>query len=151
MNCTSLPALLRLPSLCHLESFSIAVCRELWVRWNWNNFNNEMKEALLNIIHSSTLKTLSLTGLTDVPITFFFHIVHLTTLELKFLLPNDFVDENSSSLTRAASMGVALMVSHTAPMIDRCVWRFRAFDAEYGIPFICVFPIGTDSGQTRYH
>ena len=115
---------------CHsqtpLECFSIDVRRNYWDPnpWGWNSFSSDLKDALSNIIHSSTLKTLSLDGITKVQITFFLHIVHLTTLELRFLLPNDFADENSSSLTRAASKGVASMASHS--VIDQCVWRFRA-------------------------
>ena len=61
MNSTSLLAILRLPFCC-LECFSLVVARRdiNWHPWNWNNFNSEMKDALLNIMHSSTLKTLSL-------------------------------------------------------------------------------------------
>ena len=67
-----------------------------------------MKDALLNIIRTPTLKTLSLTGILNVPTTFFCRIVHLTTLELDSLSPNDFGSEDSSSLTRAASSIVHL-------------------------------------------
>ena len=121
MNSLSLLALLRLP-LCRLECFSITLCPDYLRNWNWNCFSSDMKDALLNIIHSSTLKTLSLTGITELPITFFFHIVHLTTLELHSLLLSDIVGENSSWLTQAASKGMAPMASHT--VVDRCVWRF---------------------------
>ena len=100
-------------------------------------FNGELKDALLNIIHSSTLKTHSLTGITEVPITFFFQIVHLTTLELDSILPYDFFGENSSSLARVASKGVAPVTS--LAVIDRCVWRFGTFYSEYEIFFISVF------------
>ena len=71
------------------------------------NFDRRLGLAQLNplvFIISSTLKTLSLTGIT-VPITFF-RTHHLQTLELYFLLPIDFYDKNSSSLIRAASKGV---------------------------------------------
>ena len=130
MNSTSLLAILRL-SFCCLESFSIILgpdyrSRRSWDSWDWNGFKSEMKEALLNMIQSSTLKTLSLKGITKVSTTFFLHIVHLTTLELHFYSPSDFGGETSSSLTRAASTSMA---SHT--VIDRCVWYFRATKSEY--------------------
>ena len=125
MNGTLLPAFLRLPFSC-LECFSITLFR-LHCDWNfdsefwdWNSFSSEMKDALSNIILSSTLKTLCLRGITNFPITLFHHITHLTTLELGSLTPNDFCDE--IPLTTAALKGVAPMVSHT--VIDRCVWRF---------------------------
>ena len=121
MGGTSLLAILRLPFCC-LERFSIIVSRVVSNPWNWNNFSSELKDALLNITLSSTLKTISLRGITRVPITFFLHIVHLTTLELHSISPNDIVGENSSSLT---SKGMSPMASQTVPVIDRCVWRFR--------------------------
>ena len=130
MNGISLLAILRLP-LCRLECFSIAVCRDFWTNWNWNSFSHELKDALSNIIHSSTLKTLYIMGITELPITFFLHIVHLTTLELHSLTPNDFLDENSSSPTPAASKEVAPMASHTVSVIDRCVWCFGAENTDY--------------------
>jgi hypothetical protein len=116
---TSLLAILRLPFCC-LECFSIHGCR-----WdgNWDSFSSELKDALSNIIYSSTLKTLSLTGITNVPITFFLHTVHFTTLELDSILPNDFASENLSSLTRPDLTGVPPMASQT--VIDSCVWDFR--------------------------
>ena len=126
MNGTSLLAILRLPFCC-LES--IILHHYTWQNGSsmsenldWNCFGSEMKDALSNIILSSILKTLSLDGITNVPITFFRHIVHLTTLELHSLSPTDFCDENSSSLTRASSKGVDPKASDT--VIDRCVWRF---------------------------
>jgi hypothetical protein len=140
MNGRSLIAILRLP-FCHLERFSINVCQEF--AWTWNSFNSELKDAFLNIIRSSTLKTLSLTGVIGVPITLF-HTAHLTTLELDSIFPNDFVGENSSSLAWAASKGVAPTASHT--VIDRCVWLFRKEFEEYEISFIFLFL--TNSGQT---
>jgi len=70
---------------------------------------------------SPTLKTLSLRKIEEVPITFFLHIVHLTTLELHFISPDEFVYENSSSLTQAASKGMSPMASHA--VIDRCLWN----------------------------
>jgi hypothetical protein len=122
MNGTSLLAILRL-LFCCLERFLIIVIQEWgWHPWDWNSFSSELKDALSNIIHSSTLKTISLTGIAKVPSTFFLHIVHLTTLELHSLSPDDFGGENSNSLTRAALKGVAPMASDT--VIDRCVWHF---------------------------
>ena len=125
MNSTSLLAILRLPFSC-LKSFSIIVGRDDRVRkpWNWNMFSNDMKDALLNIIHSSTLKTLSLTAITKMPITIFLDIVHLTTLDLRSLSPDDFDGQNSSLLTQATSKGVA-------PVIDRCVWRDWRLKEDY--------------------
>ena len=117
MNGTSLPAILRLP-FSFLECFSIFL--DLLYSdpkpWNWNSFSGELKDALSNIIHSPNLKTLSLQGITKVPITFFLQIVHLTTLELHSVSVKDFeifVDENSNSLVPMASQMV----------INRCVWR----------------------------
>jgi hypothetical protein len=140
MNGRPLLAILRL-TFCHLECFSINVCPEF--AWTWNSFGSELKDAFLNIVHLSTLKTLSLRGIIEVPITLF-HTAHLTTLELDSIFPNDFVGENSSSLAWAASKGVAPIASHT--VIDRCVWLFRTELEEYEIPFIFLFL--TNSGQT---
>ena len=135
INGTSLLAILRLPFCC-LERFSIVlqeddeyelafVLSEEYLpsgleTWDWNYFSNEMKDALSNIILSSTLKTLCLDGITNVPTTFFLRFAHLSILELHSLTPNDFCDE--SSLTLAASKGMAPMISQT--VIDRCVWRY---------------------------
>ena len=90
MNGTSLLAILRLPFGC-LECFSINLgqCYTNPKPWDWNKFSSELKDALSNIIHSSSLKTLSLRGITKVPITFFLQIVHLATLELNSLSPKD--------------------------------------------------------------
>ena len=85
-----------------LECFSINLgqCYTNPKPWDWNKFSrSELKDALSNIIHSSSLKTLSLRGITKVPITFFLQIVHLATLELNSLSVDDFFDDNSSSLT----------------------------------------------------
>jgi hypothetical protein len=124
INGTSLLAILRLPFY-RLERFSI---RGLRVSWNWVSFSNELKDALSNIVHSSTLKTLSLWGITKVPITLFLHL-HLTTLDL-FFLPNDFCDENSNSLTWVGSKGVAPIASHM--VIDRCVWYLNEGESGHG-------------------
>jgi hypothetical protein len=124
MNSTSLLAILLLPFCC-LECFSINVNPDYWSaeRRKWNDFSSEMKDALSNIIHSSNLKTLSLQGVTQVPITFLLHIVHLTTLELYSMSLNDFRYKGSSSLTSTASMGVASTAPR--PVIDRCMWRLK--------------------------
>ena len=81
--------------------------------------SSELKDALSNIIHLSTLITLNINGITKVPLTFLLPVVHLTTLELHSISPNDFYDENSSSLTPAASKGVAPVASHTVIQVDR--------------------------------
>ena len=119
LNGTSLPAILRLPFR-RLECFTIWNSGRKF--WHWNSFSSELKDALSNIIHSSSLKTLSLETITDLPITFFLQIVHLTTLELLSFYPIDFDDESSSLLT---SKGVA-------PVIDRCMWYVRREDG-YGL------------------
>ena len=130
---TSLPAIFRLP-FCRLECFSIYFRHwrlDYWAR-NWDSFSNELKDALSNIIHSSTLKTLSLDRIADLPITLFLHIVHLTTLELS-LSPNSFCDENSNSLTSLASEStrpVTPIASHT--VIDRLVWHLREGEVPNG-------------------
>ena len=69
-----------------LEDFLIIVRRDVWNyrNWNWNLFNSELKDALSNIIHSYTLKTLSLADITEVPITFFLHIVYLSKFGVTF-------------------------------------------------------------------
>jgi hypothetical protein len=103
MNGTSLLAILRL-SFYHLESFSITEHRRSH-HWSWDSFSVELKDAISNIIHSPTLKTLFLKGITKVLTTFFLHIGHLTTLRLQSISPIDFCDD--SSLTRAASKGKA--------------------------------------------
>ena len=118
MNGTSLLAILQFPFCC-LEHLLIQREKD----WDWNSFSSELKDALSNIIHSSNLKTLSLNGITKVPITFFLHIVHLSMLELHSVLPADFDNENSSSLIQAASKGVAPMASHV--VVDQCVWHLR--------------------------
>ena len=134
INGTPLLAILRLPFRC-LECFSIVFFENdvqavvFWLTdaelWSWSDFSSEMKDALSNIMRSSTLKTLCLNGITNVPSTFL-HIAHLRTLELHYLTPNHFCDENSSTLTRAASKGAAPMASSSYTVIDRCVWRFGA-------------------------
>ena len=128
INGTSLLAILRLP-FCRLECFSICV-----YYWNWNSFSSELKDALSNIIHSSTLKTLSLKGITKVPNSLFQHIT-VTTLKLHHISPIDFCDE--SSLTPASSKpeGEAPAASHT--VIDHCFWNFAT--SQYEIPFIRLF------------
>ena len=132
VNGKSLLAILRLPFCC-LEHFSIIMCRDysLRAKRNWNSFSSQLKDALSNIIHSSTLKTLSLDSIIKVPITFFQHIDHITTLELTHISPIDFYDNNSSSL-RATSKGVVPIATH--PVIDQCVWRFGQAQMRTKIP-----------------
>ena len=129
MNGTSLLAVLRL-SFCRLEDFKFGGA------WNWNSFSSELKDAVSNIIHSSPgLKHLSLKGITNLPSTFFTHIVNLEILEL-YLLLNDFGDENSSLLTRAASNEVTPMASHTVPVIDTCLWYLnKRLDQDFSTRF----------------
>ena len=134
LNGTSLIAILRLPFCC-LESFSILLCEpedefESNTEFlDWDCFSSETEDAISNVIFSSTLKTLSFNGITNVPTTFFLHIPHLTTLELLSLAPNDFCEEENSSsdsdsesLTEAASKEVI--------QVDRCVWRFGCEHAQ---------------------
>jgi hypothetical protein len=113
---------------CCLESFAI----DAWDRqgWNWNNFSSELRDAFSDIIHSDTLKHLFLGKVVNVPISLL-DTVHLTRLDLYSLSPNDFVGEQSSSLTPAASEGVTGTASHT--VIDQCGWYFR--DAVNGTRF----------------
>ena len=116
-NHTSLIAVLQLPFCC-LESFSIGA----WDPSNWNDFSSELKDALLPIIHSSTLKTFYIDNI-DVPI-MLFHGIHLTRLELSSVSPSNFGGKQSRLLTPAASEseGVATTASHT--VVDQCVWNF---------------------------
>ena len=76
----------------------------------WNIFSSELKDALSNIMYTSSLKTLSLAGvmITKVPITIY---------------SDDFCNENLSLLTWAASKGMAPTASHT--VINRCMWRLE--------------------------
>jgi hypothetical protein len=155
MNGKSLLAILRLPFCC-LECFSIDV-HPYWApnSYNWNDdFSSDLKDALSNVIHSSILKIISLKGITNVPITVFLHIVHLTTLELHSILPFEFSDQSSSSQTQAASKGVTPMASDA--VIDQCIWSFgrrkqALYDNWYEIPFISFFfsLIQDGEGHTR--
>ena len=115
----SLPAILRLPFCC-LQSFSII---SYLPPCDWNSFSSELKDALFNIIHSSTLKTLCFDRVVNVPITLFLGVFHLTKLDMRFLSPHDFEGEQPSSLTPAASKGVSTTAYHT--VIDQCVWSLR--------------------------
>ena len=131
MNGTSLLAILQFPFCC-LEHLLIQREKD----WDWNSFSSELKDAVSNIIHSSPgLKHLSLKGITNLPSTFFTHIVHLEILEL-YLLLDDFGDENSSLLTRAASNEVTPMASHTVPVIDTCLWYLnKRLDQDFSTRF----------------
>ena len=99
--------------------------------WDWNRFSSELKDAISNIIHSSTLKTLSLDGIINVPITIFQHIVHITTLELLSITAIDFNDENSKKVAPTC------MGSHA--VIDQCVWHFGQEQVRYEIPTESIF------------
>jgi len=143
-NSTSLLAILRLP-FSRLESLSITCAHR--DSWNWNSFSYELKDALSNIIHSPTLKTLYLEGLFNVPITLFLG-VHLTNLELDSLSPNDFDGEQSSSLTPAASKGVATTASHT--VIDQCRWYLsKGVDGTRCPTSVYISLIGDMEGPTE--
>jgi hypothetical protein len=144
-NSTSVLAILRIPFSC-LESFSI----DLWdfQAWNWDSFSSELKDALSNIIHSSTLKTLSLRRVVNVPINVF-GIVHLMRLELDSLSPGHFNGERSSSLTVAVSNGVATTASHTE--IDQCVWSFREPVRSLSTRFLTSPYLPTNSGHRNSH
>ena len=134
MNGTSLLAILRLP-FSFIECLSINLRLDYWDPnpWNWNNFRSDLKDALSNIIHSPNLKTLSLKGLSKLPITFFLHIDHLTTLKLLSLSSKDFGNEDSSMLAWEALKGVAPTASSSHIVIDRCVWHLREdWDYRYG-------------------
>ena len=137
---------------CSLECFSIDVSPWNLKFWDWNSFSSELNFALSNIINSSNLKTFSLKGIINVPITFFLHFVHLTKLELHSISPNNFRYDDSSSLTWAASKGVAPAPYHV--VIDSCMWSLRE-DFEYrsrgmSFPLSACFPlIQEHKGPTR--
>jgi hypothetical protein len=115
-NSPSLPAILQLPFCC-LEILSISSVYYDCV--DWNDLSSELKDALSNIIHSSTLETLSLTKVINVPITLFLGISHLTTLELRSISPANFDGTQSSSLTQTEATAASNMV------VDQCVWHLR--------------------------
>src|ERR1700735_1549047 len=97
-----------------------------WKPLNWNHFSSELQDALSTIIHSPTLKTFHLRDVplprenVNVPI-MLFHGIHLTTLVLDSLSPNDFDRKQSRLPTPVASDGGATIASPT--VIDRCVWN----------------------------
>jgi hypothetical protein len=107
---------------------------------DWTCLRNELKAALSSIVQLSTLETLSLDGINHLPTTFFLNIARLMTLELTFLSPDLFCDENTSSLTRAASNLNLKEVMSITSQVDQCVWRFKKVEEKkYGIPFICLY------------
>ena len=121
-NHTSLIPLLRL-SFCCLESLSInGDYGWSFDPLNWNSFSNELKDTLLTVIYSSTLKTLHLRKI-NVPIMFFLgiNLNKLVMAELDFP-PNELDGKQSRLLTSAASEGVATTASHT--VVDHCVYRY---------------------------
>ena len=120
LNQTSLIGILRLP-FCRLESFSLT--GRMWYPSIWNDFSSELKDALSTIIRSSTLKTLRLCLIRNVP-TMFFEGIHLTDLALSSLWLNDFDGKQSGLLIPAvaASEEVATTAAHT--VVDWCTWHF---------------------------
>ena len=111
----------------------------------WNDFSSELKDALSTIIHSSTLKTLSLKGF-RVPITLFLG-VNLTKLKLTdHLLPDESDVAQSRLLIKEASDGVATTASHT--VVDHCVWT-----CLHGtrFPTSAYFPLFQDLDSARSH
>ena len=106
----SLLAILQFP-FCHLEELSLSAA-------NWSHFSGELKDALLTLIHSPTLKILSRTRVNNAPITLFLG-VHLTKLHLSSVSFNHSSGEQPSSLT---PKGVATTAPHM--VVDRCVWSF---------------------------
>ena len=153
VNSRSLLVILQLP-LCCIENFAIILPRiegQLWDSmdwnhdsdaWDWNYFGDEMRGVLWNIMLSSTLKTLCLSGISNLPISFFLHVAPLSVLELDSLSPNDFHEDYSSLLTQTPSDGA----------IDLCVWRFEDEHMRYEIPFICLFLLNSrmiEKGITR--
>ena len=110
----SLPAFLQL-SFCHLEEFFLSCLDAV----NWSDFSGELKDALSTLMHSPSLKILSVHTIHNVPITLFLGIVHLTELHLSSVSLNYSDGEQPNSL---ASKGVATTTSHT--VIDQCVWSF---------------------------
>ena len=119
-NCTPLIAILRLP-FCSLESFSIHPGP-----MKWNDFSNELKDTILTIIHSSTIKTLCVEHAL-VPIVLFLGL-NLTKLELTTYWPNEFVGKQSRLLTLAASdsdsEGVATTTTASHTVVDHCKCNF---------------------------
>ena len=129
LNRTSLIAILRLPFCC-LESFSI-IGNDMWSRapLDWNDFSSELKDTLLTVLHSSTIKTLYFNKI-SVPIMLLLDIrVKLTELELTDVgvSSNEFDGEQSGLLTPAASE----VVLHT--VVDHCVWNY--FEPVHGTRF----------------
>ena len=74
----SLPAFLQL-SFCHLEEFFFSSLDAV----NWSDFSGELKDALSTLMHSPSLKILSVHTIHNVPITLFLGIAHLTKLHLR--------------------------------------------------------------------
>jgi len=136
---------LRLP-FCSLESFSISALS--WEgRLDWNDFSSELKDALSTIIHSSTLKTLHLTGI-YVPI-MLFQGIHLMKLVLhSVLLWFDLDDKQSRLLTPPASEEeeVATTASHT--VIDEIVWELDEPVFGTRFPTLSLFLINLRHGRS---
>lgn len=121
----SLLAILRLPFCC-LESLSVTSSSSCGLRTAGRrgiSLSSELKAALSNIVYSSrsTLKTLHLESVSNVPISLVLDIVHLTELELVSIFPEDFDFDHPSSLIPADSKGIA---TTAYPVIDQCMWYF---------------------------
>ena len=131
IRCLSLPAILELEFRC-LELFSINVVPNYYYLkpWCWDDFSKGLKAALSKVIGLPSLKILDLEGITKVPNSVFLHINHLTTLNLHFVSPNDFLYTDSSSLTPTSKV-----------VVTQCVWRLYLRPiCTYGeFPFICLF------------
>ena len=106
MDSRSLLAILRLPFRC-LESFSI----DLWFPSIFSG-ELELKSMLSNIIHSSTLETLYFNNVSPLPLLG----VHLRTLTLEGIWPNEIRFEKSDPSTLAASENLAFDT-----VIDQCI------------------------------
>ena len=123
LDCPSLIALLRLPFCC-LESFSFYGLMKMRVVVHWNEFSDELKDALSTVIHSPTLKTLCLEKI-RMP-TMLLLGINLTKLKLTALKLwlDDFDGKQSGLLpvTQATSEGLVATAPHA--VVDHCVWEY---------------------------
>jgi hypothetical protein len=130
LSSASLLAFLRL-AFSNLEIFSIRVRPYFY----WNRLSSETTDALSNIVHSATLKTLGLNNAINVPVTLFFGVIHLRRLELDSLPPNHFVGGQSNAPTPTAFREVATTASCVS--IDECVWYIRK--TEHGMMSLALY------------
>jgi hypothetical protein len=110
---TALIAVLRLPFCC-LQNFTLILLQRL----QWNDFSSGLQDALSAIIHSSSLETLYLAYISELPISLF-QGIRLTKLMLRAIAFSQF-GRHSASLTVAASEGKATTVSDT--VVDQFEW-----------------------------